>query len=90
MHILGQASLANIGASAYQKCMEQNERMIDLEIKLTEALRLAEELSDVVAEQANRLEVAERRIQMLMERAASDEANSSNGMTMNDAPPPHW
>jgi SlyX protein len=70
--------------------MEQNDRMIDLEIKLTEAIRLAEELSDVVAEQANRLQVAERRIQMLMERAAADEANSSNGVTMNDAPPPHW
>jgi SlyX protein len=70
--------------------MEQNDRMIELEIKLTEALRLAEELSDVVAEQANRLETAERRIQLLMERAASDEANSANGVTMNDAPPPHW
>ncbi|MEZ8006574.1 MAG: SlyX family protein [Amylibacter sp.] len=70
--------------------MENNEHIIDLEIKLTEALRLAEELSDVVAEQAGRIEVAERRIQMLMERAAQDEANSMTGANMNDAPPPHW
>ncbi|MDE0765926.1 MAG: SlyX family protein [Amylibacter sp.] len=70
--------------------MENNEHIIDLEIKLTEALRLAEELSDVVAEQAGRIEVAERRIQMLMERAAQDEANSMTGTNMSDAPPPHW
>lgn len=87
---MGQASLAKNAPEAYHKCMENNDRIIDLEIKLTEALRLAEELSDIVAEQAKRLDVAERRIQMLMERAAQDEANSTNGMVMNDAPPPHW
>ena len=87
---MGQASLANIVTEAYQEYMENNEHIIDLEIKLTEALRLAEELSDVVAEQAGRIEVAERRIQMLMERAAQDEANSMTGANMNDAPPPHW
>mgnify|MGYP006092743575 FL=1 len=87
---MGQASLANIVTEAYQEYMENNEHIIDLEIKLTEALRLAEELSDVVAEQAVRIEVAERRIQMLMERAAQDEANSMTGANMNDAPPPHW
>jgi hypothetical protein len=26
----------------------------------------------------------------LMERAAQDEANSSNGITINDNLPPHW
>ena len=87
---MGQASLVKIVTEAYQKYMENNEHIIDLEIKLTEALRLAEELSDVVAEQAGRIEVAERRIQMLMERAAQDEANSMTGANMNDAPPPHW
>jgi SlyX protein len=87
---VGQASLAKNGPEAYQKYMEKNDPIIELEIKLSEAMRLAEELSDVVAEQANRLEIAERRIQMLMERAAQDEANASNGMVMNDAPPPHW
>lgn len=87
---MGQASLAKFGAAAYHKSMDQNDRMIDLEIKLTEALRLAEELSDVVAAQATRLEVAERRILMLMERAAQDEANATSGMSVNDAPPPHW
>ena len=70
--------------------MEQEERIIELEIKLSEATKLSEELSDVVAQQANRLDIAERRIQLLIERAAQDEANSSNGITINDNLPPHW
>jgi len=70
--------------------MEQEERIIELEIKLSEVTKLSEELSDIVAEQANRLDIAERRIQLLMERAAQDEANSSNGITINDNLPPHW
>ena len=70
--------------------MDQKERIIEIEIKLTEALRLSEELSDIVAQQANRLDVAERRIQLLMERAAEDEANSASGISINDTPPPHW
>ena len=70
--------------------MDQKERIIEIEIKLTEALRLSEELSDIVAQQANRLDVAECRIQLLMERAAQDEANSASGISINDTPPPHW
>lgn len=70
--------------------MDQKERIIEIEIKLTEALRLSEELSDIVAQQANRLDVAERRIQLLMERAAQDEANSASGISINNTPPPHW
>jgi len=70
--------------------MDQKERIIEIEIKLTEALRLSEELSDIVAQQANRLDVAERRIQLLMERAAQDEANSASGISINDTTPPHW
>ena len=70
--------------------MEQEERIIELEIKLSEATKLSEELSDVVAKQANRLDIAERRIQLLIERAAQDEANSSNGITINVNLPPHW
>jgi SlyX protein len=70
--------------------MEQEERIIELEIKLSEVTKLSEELSDIIAKQANRLDIAERRIQLLMERAAQDEANSSNGITINDNLPPHW
>ena len=70
--------------------MEQEERIIELEIKLSEVTKLSEELSDIIAKLANRLDIAERRIQLLMERAAQDEANSSNGITINDNLPPHW
>lgn len=70
--------------------MEQSTRITELEIKLAEAMRIAEDLSDIVADQAKRLDVAERRIKMLMERAADAEAQSMNGVAMGDAPPPHW
>ena len=70
--------------------MDLEERIIELEIKLSEASKLCEDLSDIVAQQAKRLDIAERRIQLLMERAAQDEANSSSGITINDTPPPHW
>ena len=70
--------------------MDLEEHIIELEIKLSEANELCEDLSDIVAQQANRLDIAERRIQLLMERAAQDEANSASGITINDTPPPHW
>ena len=69
--------------------MEQEERIIELEIKLSEVTKLSEELSDIIAKQANRLDIAERRIQLLLERAAQDEDNSSSGITITDNTPPH-
>ena len=69
--------------------MDKEPRITELEIKLTEAQRVAEELSDIVADQAKRLEVAERRIQMLMERAAEAEAEGGEVVTGHQ-PPPHW
>ena len=47
--------------------MDLEEHIIELEIKLSEANKLCEDLSDIVAQQANRLDIAERRIQLLME-----------------------
>lgn len=70
--------------------MDTDTRITELEIKLTEALRLGEELSDIVADQSARLEKAEKRIRMLMERAADAEAQAMNGVAMGDQKPPHW
>ena len=69
--------------------MEQEERIIELEIKLSEVTKLSEELSDIIAKQANRLDIDERRIQLLMARAAQDEADSAKGITINDNIPHH-
>lgn len=64
-------------------------KFIDLEIKLSETQRVCEDLSDVVAEQAKRIEVLEKRVIMLIERAASDESGSGS-VVMGDVPPPHY
>lgn len=63
-------------------------RITELEIKLTEAERVIADLSDIVADQATRLERAEKRIALLVERAAGEEADGS--VVMGDQPPPHW
>lgn len=70
--------------------MNDNDRITELEIQLAHATRLAEELSDIVAEQTKRLDLAERRIQMLMERAAEQEAQSLSGEIVGNQPPPHY
>lgn len=69
--------------------MNTENRITELEIKLTETMRLAEELSDVVADQAKRLELAERRIDLLLQRAADAEQNEGS-VAIGNQPPPHW
>lgn len=60
----------------------------DLEEKVAHLIRAVEDLSDVVARQATEIASLERRVRLLLERAAEDEA-------LRDAPeanarPPHW
>lgn len=64
-------------------------RQSDLEEHIAHLHRQVEDLSDVVAEQAARLDLAERRIVMLLERAIEAEADGGS-VTMSDQPPPHW
>lgn len=70
--------------------MNDIERITELEIQLAHATRVVEELSDIIAKQADRLDLAERRIQMLMERAAEQEAQSLSGEVVGNQPPPHY
>ena len=70
--------------------MNDTNRITELEIQLSHATRTVEELSEIVADQANRLELAEKRIRMLMQRAAEAEAQSLSGIAVGDTPPPHW
>ena len=63
-------------------------RITELEIALAHQVRVAEDLSDVVREQADRLALLERRLAAIAERVAALEARP-------DAPPaerrpPHW
>ena len=70
------------------RCPTPQARITELEIALAHQERVAEDLSDVVREQADRLARLERRLAAVTERVASLEARP-------DAPPaerrpPHW
>lgn len=61
-----------------------------LEEKVAHLMRSMDDLSDEVARQAKALEVAERRIEMLMGRLAESEAQAGGGIPLADQRPPHW
>lgn len=61
----------------------------DLEEKLAHLIRAVEDLSDVVARQAGEIAGLERRVRLLMERAAEEEA-LGGGTPEANARPPHW
>lgn len=61
-----------------------------LEEKIAHLTRIVEDLSDVVASQAQALEKAERRIALLMEREASREYDGGGTVPLADQKPPHW
>ncbi|MEM8823908.1 MAG: SlyX family protein [Pseudomonadota bacterium] len=63
--------------------------MTDLEERIAHLTRTVDDLSDVVARQAGEIEVLERRVRMLMERAAEAEAESGT-VPLADQRPPHW
>jgi SlyX protein len=59
-----------------------------LEERVAHLMRAVEELSDVVARQAGEIARLERRVRLLMERAAEEEALS--GPPEANVRPPHW
>jgi len=61
-----------------------------LEEQLAHLTRTVEELSDIVARQEQELEIAKRRIGMLMEREASREFDAGGTIPLADQKPPHW
>ncbi len=63
--------------------------MQELEERIAHLTRALEDLSDVVARQAGEIAVLERRVAMLMRRAAEAEA-AGGTVPMADQRPPHW
>ena len=61
---------------------------VDLEEKVAHLIRAVEDLSDVVARQASEIAGLERRVRLLMERAAAEEA--LGGAPEANVRPPHW
>lgn len=64
--------------------------LTDLEERIAHLTRQVEDLSDVVTDQAGRLARCERRLQMLMERAAEEQAQTDGQIPLADQRPPHW
>ncbi len=63
--------------------------MREVEERIAHLTRSVEDLSDVVARQAGEIAVLERRVRMLMEKAAEAESGPSSAPP-DDRPPPHW
>ena len=61
-----------------------------IEERLAHLERLTEELNGVVADQAKTIDRLEARVQMLMEREASREAEGGGGVVLGDETPPHY
>ena len=62
---------------------------VELEEKVAHLIRAVEDLSDVVARQATEIAGLERRVRLLMERAAEEEALRGTSPEAN-VRPPHW
>lgn len=62
---------------------------VDLEEKVAHLIRAVDDLSDVVARQATEIAGLERRVRLLMERAAEEEALRGEAPEAN-VRPPHW
>jgi len=66
------------------------DRLTHLEEHTTHQQATLEELNSVVAEQAEQIARLERRVRLLMERAAQMEADTLSGAPLADQKPPHW
>lgn len=64
--------------------------MQDMEERLAHLARTVEELSDVVARQQAEIDRLTHRVQMLLEREASREAEGGGGVVLGDERPPHY
>lgn len=61
-----------------------------IEERLAHLLRATDEMSDIIADQASRIDRLERRVGLLMEREAGREADDGGTVPVGDEQPPHW
>jgi len=66
------------------------DRITSLEEHIAHQAATLEELSAVVADQATHIERLERRVRLLMERAAQMESDTMGSAPLADQRPPHW
>ncbi|MEI2806706.1 SlyX family protein [Albidovulum sp.] len=67
-----------------------DDRLERAEEELAHLRRAIDDLSDVVARQAREIERLDRRVAMLVERAAEAEAEAGGAVPLADQKPPHW
>lgn len=67
----------------------ENARLTELEIQISHQTTVIEDLSEMVARQDKELQRLERKVRLLLERAAEDEAGAG-GVVLADQKPPHW
>lgn len=61
-----------------------------LETRVAELLRTVDDLSETVARQDRDIATLTRRVEMLMHREATREAEGTGGVVMADERPPHY
>ncbi|WGH77563.1 SlyX family protein [Jannaschia ovalis] len=61
-----------------------------IEERIAHLIRQVEDLSDVVARQSGEIDRLERRVALLMERAAEAESEGQGSVPLADQRPPHW
>lgn len=64
--------------------------MEKLEEQIAHLTRTVEELSDIVATQAEEIVTLNRRVHMLMQREGEREAQGSGSVVIGDERPPHY
>lgn len=67
-----------------------DDRITRLEEHIAHQNSLLEELNDIVVAQRDEIDTLVRRVEMLMKRAAEQEADSMSGAPLADQVPPHW
>lgn len=67
-----------------------DDRLIKLETRVAELIATTEDLSDIVATQADEIARLTNRVRMLMEREAERELTDGSSVPLADQKPPHW
>lgn len=65
-------------------------RLTHLEEHIAHQDALLEELNEVVTDLRNELDTLNRRVEMLLKRAAEQEADNMQSPALADQRPPHW
>lgn len=70
--------------------MSQEDRITALEEQIAYLQKTVDEVSDVVARQEKDLDMAMRRLHLLMEAEAARQADAEGSVPLADQRPPHW